>query len=276
MKDIGIGVYIDMESLFDLRQGFLLTQDYTDTEVLEIITSEEFTQREHDGDLGDGSYNETVASGDLKLLEGMQLTYNASVLKSVLHKIISTSQTQGNSTMPVLYLNIFPFSISARMLEMFKDGLYHVTEGTCFIEIISLDPKELSVSRVLDLDLSHIFSYDFGMVRTAFGDRLMTGEINHVELSCPRIYRAKPDEETQELVDELAKKGYDDLYEIHTLTLSAYIAVEFRSPVFYTNALISTPYINELTDKIKKHHEERFKDFNQDEGMLDEYFGEHI
>lgn len=275
-RDVRSGIYIDMESMFDLRQAYLLTQDLTEVEVIQKITSTEFFDRTCDQELGDGTYLEVVESGDIKLLQGMQITYMASVLKAKLHAMMATAQTQGIKISPTLYLNIHPFDFTPKMIERFKDGLFNITDGNCYIELVNFPTSKITVGLIESLDLGYIFTYDYGAFQNGVGQRLMKGEINDVELHCPKIYRYKPDEETESLLSELEKQGYGDQFSVHQITASSVIKLEFHDNLFYSNALLATPYIKGLAEELKERFEERVKETDIPEETIDEYLGEHL
>lgn len=267
-----IVMYIDVESLLDLRQGFLVSKGKEWDEIYEYLISIDYNNRVSDNlmEFTNEEYRAEVAKGNKELLRNSIITHTFTTLLGKLMNVSVKSNIDGVKYTPEVWINIWPFQLTPEEADGFKNGLFHHINMDCYIEIISRDIKEVSPSFINEANIDTCFVYDVSAWMDAHGNNLTQVPCVKTDLIMPPIYAVEP---TEDDLEKLKQIGFEDGFSFLEAMSSFYTKLTFLPITFYTNHLVADLIIKEYTSTFTKEAEEKGKEY---EDEVEEYLNEHF
>ena len=265
MKDT-TKIYVDIESLFDLRQAALFDLYESKEKLGDYLNSESYNFR--DCDVFEGvdmdKYKEVYGAKAVGMIPRSVVTYILMTLRSKLANIEKRNTFHNESKVPEILLNVYPFELSESHKEQMQNMLFVKLESETIISVVSMSPKELSPYFMKTSGLTACFIYDFAGWMNAHSGSLEGCKIPEVLLYFPSLYVVKPSEAE---VSQITKLGFKDVFSYTEYLMSSVANFNFLPVVFYTNIVTANCYLTKFDDVLKEtplsdeKDDEKYKDF---------------
>lgn len=265
-------IYMDIESFYDMRQGFLAVERNDHKRTMLEVSSDEFNNRRSDEfpKLPKGAYREAIQSGNKEILRNATISHNFYTLINAINECVGVD-TGTNQIRPIeIWINIHPFEMSQDEVKLFKNLLFAKLKKEVFIEIIDVETAELTPDFISNNNIRTLFIYNYNVWVDAFLTEIESGVLKDTNFYFPDIYPNEPDEEDIEL---LKKCGFETRTGVIEFALSSYLKLNFLPVVFYTNTLIAASILESLNAEIRDEIEERWMDEDEAEAIIDGYLG---
>lgn len=265
-------IYADIESILDLRQGFLAYKGKSFEEISNYLQSEEYNSRDTDDlmEFTGDEYREEVNKGNIALIENSIITnVPASMVSKVLNVGVKTA-IDGVRYVPEVWLNVHPFTFDEAGLYMLRECVFSILGGDCFVNIVDLELKELSPSFIKEVGIETCFIYNFSEWTDLHMEQLPKVNILEVDFVFPPIYRRRPEDSELEVIKE---QGFEDGFTYFEFFFATFARFTFLPIPFYSNYVISKQIIEEFE---KMWTEEQSKKTKEYEDEVEEYLHEHF
>lgn len=240
-------IYVDIESLMDLRQGHLSLTG-TDPDLLsEYLLSESYNFRETD-ELKYSSlqgYRDDLSRSDLKLLEGSTITHILGCLISKLDGLEKRNKFYNETLIPEILLNVYPFKLTQHQADHLRDLLFYKLGKCVRVSVTYLEPAELSPLFFKNSNVISAFIYDFSTWLDTHTKTLEHTKIHDTLVYTPGLYRVKP---TEEELRTFVKLGFKDPMSYTSYILSGVMVLNFLPVFFYSNLVTANYYLNKFKD----------------------------
>lgn len=243
-------IYVDIESLFDIRQGILYkltTQD----KVTEYINSDEYNLREIDNfsivDMNE--YKNIYETKPVDILKYSTITYIINVLNTKVANLEKRNTYYGEKKVPEVLLNIYPFKLNKDTIETIQNTLFIKLNRRTYVEIINVPNKELSPFFIKNSSIVTCLIYNFQEWFNLHADSLREIKLLNTVLYFPSIYYNKGSLEDLKIIKNL---GFKDIFSYIEFIMAEYALVNFLPIVFYSNIVTSSLYINQFNKVLLK------------------------
>jgi len=248
MSNLG-KIYIDIESLLDLRQGTLnyLTEDIET--VLNLINSDKYNFREID-DFSDlvpiDEFKKIYNNPPLDIIGMSTITYLVNVLKSKIDNLEKRNVFYNEQKKPEIVLNLHPFKLSKEQQDIFVDMFFTKLDTETFISVIYLPIKDISPYFIQSNNFISCFIYNVSEWLDCHLDALRKLKLHDNLIYFPSIYSKKGTEEEIKYIEQL---GFKDIFGYLEFLLSDVASINFLPVLFYTNIISATVMIEKYGDK---------------------------
>lgn len=241
-------IYIDIESILDMRQGFLASKGIEFEEIRKYLMSSEYNERVTDRLMGHeaSEYREAVDSGNLEVLKGSILNYNLSSIAEKSINIATRSSTQGIGKLTEIWLNTFPYEFDEEATALIQDGIFSKLPNPAIINLVNFDVEMLSPTMIEDNNIKHIYIYNFPRWLDKYNPVFETYPIKDVHVHFPPISAIEPDPAIDEIFKE---RGFRDGFSYLEYQYSPVMKLSFLPLLYYNNYYISKDII-EVFNKI--------------------------
>lgn len=224
------GIFIDMDALFDTR---LATLDNLDPLLAAHCLENGYFTREEDSfefckfELFKQLYDQR----DNDILAKSTITNVRSIIVDFVKDCII--KFKGKVT-PNVYINVYPYKISASACGDLLKPLYKMTNGNANIHLVNMTPSELTTD-VCKKNLSFVIKYNFMDWLLSLGEQkdIIKNPMNEVTLIAPRLYQSgKPKD-----LDEQLSRNEMPPYKCAEVFFAPYISLELLVPELFSAAL---------------------------------------
>lgn len=242
-------IYVDIQSLIDLRQGILSQLSATD-DMAEYLVSNDYNFRELDVfPLVDMvKYKEIEAASLKKTISLGTVTY---IINSIKSKIVAAERRNvhaGKAEAPEIILNIHPFKLNNEELAAIQNLLFVKMGIESVITIVDIKMEELTPFLIKTTGFIACFIYDFGKWFLLHSNALMKIKLSDSTLYFPALYAV---EEDKDQLKEINKIGFKDLFSYVEYLLSERIVISFLPAVFYSNIITSSLILKKFNKDLK-------------------------
>lgn len=243
-------IYVDADSLFDLRQGILVDL-YKEPDLVDYLVSNDYNFREYDRfkNVSEEEFNDFYKKNRNKtLLSHSTITYILNLLKSKI-LVLERRNSYLEKNKPVeLLLNMQGFDLTKEDIEHLTEALFVKLGMKIFITPISITNEDLTPEFLKNADI--VFSYIYNSSEW-LKYHVPTIELHPIKdnvVFFPSIlYQDYKLDETS----ELKKKGFDNPFTLLEMMLSKVATVQFLPPFFYSNMATSLAYIERFNKENK-------------------------
>lgn len=250
MADKFSRIYVDIQSLLDLRLGALLKVVEDKEKLAEYINSDEYNYRGKD--VFSICPNETYASikdtKDLSLISGSVVTYILTVIRSKINNLEKRNTYFGETRAPEVVLNIYPFELTEEQTEHLRNMFFIKLETECNIKIVSMPTSELTPLFLKGNNFIACFIYSFREWGDANIKLLEVTKLTDIVLYFPSIGEG---EISKEDLNNLTKLGYKDVFSYTEFLLASVAAVSFLPIVFYSNMVTAIAHLSKFDEVLK-------------------------
>lgn len=241
-------IYIDIQSLLDLRQAalvFLMGED----EAIKYINSDKYNFRDTDNFPVDmEAYRSLLNDPNSQIFRKTTITYVEVAIRNKLMALEKISGFSGESPQPELVINTYPYRFTKQQVLALQTGIFIKFGKECLVTIVYDDPSVWSPSYFKNNKVSSAFVYDFTEWMDKHGGKLPQREMLSTSLFCPAIGKQ---ELTKEELKEFTKLGFNDIYAYTEYVLASVCRVQFLPVVFYSNIVTATVILDKNKDIVE-------------------------
>ena len=243
-------IFVDIDSLFDLRQAVLFTIHNDPNELADFLLSEEYNFRARDNFsiVDNNLFKETYKNRTLDLLPASTITYILIALKSKLANLEKRNTFYNEKKFPEILLNVYPFNLSKEQIEYIQNLLYIKLETNTLVTIINIPPEEVTPYFIKNNGIITCFIYDFTSWMNKHMSALEKNKLTDTLIYFPAI---SSEELTAEVQTKITKLGFKDIFSYTEFLLSSVINLSFLPTVFYSNLITATSYLNKFNKDLK-------------------------
>lgn len=261
-------IYVDMESLFDLRQGFLTTKGLTPLELNEYILNDEYNNRETDELMGftREDYRKEVDEGNMDIVKGSIVTYIGNEIFNRIQNMTANNVVDGAHYIPEVWLNQGNFEFTNEEIDMLKNLMFVTFGSVCNVDVLYIPLKQLSPSFIEENNIRLVYMYDCSEWLNLHGNHLTNNPIPKTEFYFAPIYSNYD----LDAIEKLKEIGFRDGFSYVEFVMSPHTKCRFYPTVFYSNNVISTAIQQSLLKDLQKETVEKSKEFDSEiEELLD-------
>lgn len=242
-------IYVDMESLFDLRQGVLATLVSDKDAVVDYLLSEEYNFREIDEFKYTlpTSYNEIMKSPSKTILEHSCITRIFLSLKEKIETIERRNKLYNESKHPQILLNLYPFDFTEEEAERIRDLLFIKLDSECSIELANFPVSTLSPYYCKANGIASAFIYRFNEWMTHHLEAVKVTPIHDTILYFPALYHKLPNKEE---LSKINKLGFKDPMSYLEYLVSSVASINFLPVLFYSNLITALGYLEKFNTQL--------------------------
>lgn len=245
-----MAIYVDIESLLDLRQGFLVCNGKTYDEVLEYISSDEYNNRNIDNlmEFTSAQYIEHVKSGDINLVvESIITNIHFDINKSI-DRIIMKSNHDNALYTPEILFDIGNFDFTKEQEDMLINLLFIKTGERSKITLVRNYVDKMSPVFIRDNNIAFVYIYRASTWLNKHGAKLMDTSLEKTEFYFAPIYEKNEEAE----LNVFEEAGFRDGFTFYEFGLSRFTKVRFNPCLFYSNCVIATELQKDLLAQLRK------------------------
>lgn len=244
-------IYIDIESLLDLRQGYLSTVVENYKDLSDYLLSDEYNYRTTD-DLKftePGAYREAMKNPPKTFLEGSIITRMLISLKNKVDSIEHRNTYYNESTEPQILLNVYPFVLSEEENNHIRNLLFVKLKSECKINVVSLPLSDLTPIYMKTANIVSAFIYDFNTWMDLHTESLKNIGLPDTILYFPYILEKEPSEEEMRKFNKL---GFKDPGSYLEYLMSPVACINFLPVLFYSNIITALKLLEQYETQLKK------------------------
>lgn len=255
MSKIGSSViYVDIASLLDLRQGFLATETGLSLELGKYLVSNEYNYRAIDdfSRFTTKNYRESMVTPPKEYMKNSLTTYIIAVLTQKLNNSEAVDKSEGVITKPVLWINIYPFTLTEKEKEVMQECVFIRTGRKFTVDLISVPIEQVTPMFLKESTIRTAIFYNFHDWSKIHIESLQGQPIPEIELLFSPIMEELPSEAEKKTV---IKAGFKDVLAYLEFAMSPVCKLQFLPTVFYSNLIVAQAHTDEQLAMVKKHME---------------------
>lgn len=236
-------IYIDIDSLLDLRQAVLSRLMSLD-QLTTYLQSEDYNFRTIDKfPIDMNQYSKINQDKASSLLSRSSLTYIINSLRSKIDHVEKRNTFHNKHFPPEILLNVYPFKLHDDQVKIIQNLLFVKLKTSCHITIVSMSTKELTPHYINSNNIVSVFMYQFNEWLSIHTDSLNQTKLTETLFYFPALYQT---EDTKNELEEIKKSGFKDIFSYIEFLYSSVLNVNFLPVVFYSNLITSSAYIEKL------------------------------
>ncbi len=236
-------IYIDIDSLLDLRQAVLSRLMSLD-QLTTYLQSEDYNFRTLDKfPIDMVQYAKINQDKSSSLLSRSSLTYIINSLRSKIDHVEKRNTFHNKHFPPEILLNVYPFKLHDDQIKIIQNLLFVKLKTSCHINVISMSPKELTPHYIHSNNIVSVFMYQFSEWLTEHTDSLNQTKLTEILFYFPALYQT---EDIKNELEEIKKSGFKDIFSYVEFLYSSVLNVNFLPVVFYSNLITSSVYVEKL------------------------------
>lgn len=242
-------IYVDIESLLDLRQA-TLSKLLNIHKLVEFINSDEYNFRTTDSFtlVNMDEYN-NIYNKNKDLLERSTVTYILNSLLSNIKKLEQRNTFSGENTKPEVLLNIYPFDITDKEAEVIQNLLFIKLDSCCNIVLINKPNKDITPFYIVSNNIITCYIYNVTDWVNCNFDLLDKNNLAEIFIYFPTLYKS---EGSKEDLAKITKLGFKDIFGYLEFIASRLVNINFLPTVFYSNIVTANAIISNYNKEISK------------------------
>lgn len=243
-------IYVDIESLLDLRQA-ILSKLMGPKDLVEFINSEEYNFRNTDifKKVDMTKYEEIYNTMTIDLLQRSTVTFIVNTIRTKLMNLEKRNALYGESKKPEVVLNVHPFELTQAQADTLQNLLFIKLDKKCLISIISKPVEEVGPFFIKNMDFTACYIYRASRWIEQHTDTLNNIKLPDTLLYFPAVYKVEDD--TNE-IEKIKKLGFKDIFGYVEFLLSSAVNINFLPIVFYNNIVTSSILVDKYNEGLSK------------------------
>lgn len=256
MKKTNNNIYVDLDSLFDLRLGLLnlINVDFA----VSVTKSATYFNRLNDsfysnetvdkdrtfGRLDQNLFKQLYSSFDKKkLVENSFYTKIPIFVMDLAKSHLANLVKQGIDSSIEIHYNIYPLVIKEENRLVIEESLYKLTESKFKIKVISLDFNNTSVADIIK-EYFAIIKYDYVDWFNSKEKEIKQTAIVDSCLYVPRLFMGDIEsEQTKQAFEEYTRLGgREDSFSLMSKAMSAFFPIQFVPVSAFSIGLPTNPF----------------------------------
>lgn len=249
MKNIETAkIYVDAESLFDLRQAILYESKADQKELTDYLISEEHNFRNMDvfPFTSKEDYVHALRTIKMSSLKNATVTHIVNVIITRLEKLEQLNQFNGATKNPEVVLNMYPFILTDKERELIQNFLFVKLNSETIVTVVRLTPKEVTPYFLVSSGFTSCFIYNFSEWMKYHADTLNSCKLEKITMHFAPVFEEKNDEKI------FKKLGFNDVFSYTEFLLSGVMQTIFLPMPFYSNLSIAELILDKFKDEIVK------------------------
>jgi hypothetical protein len=244
-----IKIYIDIQSLLEMRQSCLIHLMGQDAAIAYIHTEDYYLREIDDFPVDHVAYEQLLAENAPVTLSRATVTYMLSVLTNRLsqsEKMNAFNDTKGQGE---LIVNTYPHRFTDGVLDRFKNALFMKLDVPVTITMVC-EPLPVWTPSFIKLSgISQFYCYNGAEWLEQHAAQVSGGALQGVRLCFPTLGRAKLDKLG---IKALQKTGFKDIFAYTEFLFAQFVKVEFLPVVFYSNLITASAVLETFNESVKK------------------------
>jgi hypothetical protein len=242
-------IYIDIESLLDIRQA-ILSELIPEEKIVTYINSEEYNFREIDSFSVDmEAYRNILRESSKILIPRSSITHMIDILETKIANIEKRNVYYGKTTAPEILLNIYPFKLNSKEIAIFENLLFIKLKNKCTITTICDPISKITPFFIKSSNIVAVFIYRFNEWISEHSESFAITKIEDTLFYFPSLYTEKP---TIEDMDKIKKQGFSDVFSYLEFFFSNVLSINFLPTIFYTNKVTAGLMLNKYNKTLTK------------------------
>lgn len=243
-------IYVDIESLLDLRQAILST--FIDPkDLIEFINTEEYNFRTTDNfaNVDMVQYEEIYKKPSLDLLQRSTVTFIVNTIRTKLMNLEKRNALYNETKKPEVMLNVYPFDMTQKQADVLQNLLFIKLGSCCLVSIINKPIEEVGPYFIQSMNFTACYIYRSSRWIEHHTDTLNTIKLPDTLIYFPAIYKV---EENKKELSKLTKLGFKDIFGYIEFLLSSAVNINFLPIVFYNNIVTSSILVDKYNEGLSK------------------------
>lgn len=261
-------IYLDIDSLFDMRQAMILKIAKDEQKALEYLSSNRYIMREIDDftEIGISSNDYKKAYSNLTLtdLSKTTISYNITNIKMRAESGEKLSSVNGISKIPEIILNIFPLKMNGKQVDMLRSALFVKLQTNVKITIINLSPLSITPAYIKQMNIRSFYCYDFPRWSAFHSKELAESDLTNTTMIFPMISKETLSEDDKKVFEEL---GFTNPFDYLTFVLSKVVKVSFTPIPYYSSLPVAAMYIESMYEDIIKTENDKEPEVSEDDNI---------
>lgn len=197
-------IYIELDCLMDTRIGTILTY-YGEKTAIDVINNG-YSDREYDEfyNIDYDEFNSIYKSRDKNVLFNSIRTNLIYLINDLIQETIKNNIGSPIQLIPKITLNIHPYELMDKEIELIKLVLAKTTNRTCDIEIVNLDYSSLTPNFFgKETTVAFMYDYHLWLEAQALNKNLDNKACPHLNIITPRLYKKKLTKKDRQIHSEL-------------------------------------------------------------------------
>jgi len=243
-------IYVDIESLFDIRQA-ILSKLMPTTKLVDFVISDEYNFRKTDifKNVDMVEYEKIKQNLTADILPRATITYIVNTLNTKLQNFQKRSSYYGESKQPEILLNVYPFNLTEKQAATIQNLLFVKLGKTCAVTLINKPVEDISPFFIKSHDVIVCYIYDSSRWLEKHTDSLNTIKLPDTFIYFPSIYKV---EDTANEIAKITKLGFKDIFGYVEFLLSSAININFLPILFYSNIVSSSIAVDKYNETLSK------------------------
>lgn len=243
-------IYVDIESLLDIRQA-ILSKLMNPKDLIDFVNTEEYNFRTTDNfaKVNMAEYEEIYKAPTLDLLQRSTVTFIVNTIRTKLMNLEKRNALYSETKKPEIMLNIYPFEMTQAQADAFQNLLFIKLGSCCLVSIINKPIEEVGPYFINTMNFTACFIYRVSRWIEHHTDTLNNIKLPDTLIYFPAIYKV---EEDKKELDKLRKLGFKDVFGYLEFLLSSAVNINFLPIVFYNNIVTSSILIDKYNEDLSK------------------------
>lgn len=243
-------IYVDIESLLDLRQA-ILSKLMGPKDLVEFINSDEYNFRNTDNfkNVDMIKYEEIYSNMTVDLLQRSTVTFIANTLRTKLMNLEKRNALYSETKKPEVVLNVYPFDLIQAQADTLQNLLFIKLDKKCLVSVINKPVEEVGPFFIKSMEFTACYIYRASRWIEQHTETLNNIKLPDTLLYFPAIYKVEDD--TNE-IDKIKKLGFKDIFGYVEFLLSSAVNINFLPIVFYNNIVTSSILVDKYNEGLSK------------------------
>lgn len=243
-------IYVDIESLFDIRQA-ILSYLIDPIKLAEFVVSDEYSFRTTDTfkNVDMVKYEELRKNMTVDILPRSTVTFIVNTIINKLQTLQKRNSYYGESKVPEVVLNVHPFQLTEEQSTAIQNLLFVKLGKACHVSLMSKPVEEISPFFIKSLNLTACYIYNASRWIEKHTDSLNDNKLPDTLIYFPSIYKV---EDTKNEIKNITKLGFKDIFGYVEFLLSSAVNINFLPVIFYSNIVSSSMMIDKYNETLIK------------------------
>lgn len=243
-------IYVDIESLLDIRQA-ILSKLIDPIKLAEFVVSDEYNFRTTDifKNIDMIKYEKIKQNITVDILPRTTVTYIVNTIGTKIQNFQKRNSYYGESKQPEVLINVHPFNLTEKQAEIIQNLMFIKLGKSCLITLINKPIEEISPFFIKSTNISACFIYDTSNWIEKHIDSLNNIKLPDSLIYFPAIYKV---EDNDNEIAKITKLGFKDIFGYIEFLLSSAININFLPILFYSNIISSSIRIDKYNESLAK------------------------
>lgn len=243
-------VYVDIESLLDLRSA-ILSKLRDKEDLTTYLLSEEYNFRDIDKFpmINQEEYDSINSNKTNDLIPLSLITYIVNTLKTKIENLEKRNNFYNEKKTPEIVLNVHPFKLTEQQKNIIQNLLFIKLKTNTLVTVVDLPIKDISPYFINNSNFISCFIYNFQDWMNHHSSSLEKNKLTDTLLYFPALYSKEPE---QKELEQITNLGFKDLFSYTEYLLSSVANINFLPVVFYSNIVTASLYLDKFNDALKK------------------------